>query len=65
MSHFILECKEGSREAGQTVSHFFKVENSVCTCVFCGNKVEKDYFNIAMNQHAHVDPFEGMVGQRG
>ena len=64
MNHFILECKEGSRTAGQIVSHFYKVENSVCTCVFCGTKVEKDYFNVAMTQHNYFNPYETAVGQR-
>lgn len=61
----MLECPEGSRTAGQIVSHFYKVENSVCTCVFCGNKVEKDYFNLAMNQYTQINLSESMIGQRG
>ena len=61
----MLECQEGSKTAGQIESHFYKVENSVCTCVFCGNTVEKGYFNLAMNQHTQIDLSESMVGQRG
>ena len=64
MNHFILECQEGSRTAGQLVSHFYKVENSVCTCVFCGAKVEKDYFNQALNHHFNASTFEQAIGQR-
>ena len=64
MNHFFLECQEGSRTAGQIVSHFYKVENSVCTCVFCGNKVEKNYFNLSINQFNNYNPFETPVGQR-
>lgn len=65
MSHtFALECLEGSRTAGQIVSHFYKFENEVCTCVFCGDKKEIDYFNMTINQYNNFDPFQTIVGQR-
>jgi hypothetical protein len=64
MNHFILECNEGSKTAGQTVSHFYKVENSICTCVFCGNQVETNYFNLSVNQFNNFDPYQSAVGQR-
>ena len=64
MSHFILECPEGSKTAGQIVSHFYKVENSVCTCVFCGTTIDKNFFNTALNQNNFSNPYVAAVGQR-
>ena len=64
MSHFSLECPEGSKQANQIVSHFYKFENSVCTCVFCGDKKEQAYFDLTINQYNNFDPFQTVVGQR-
>ena len=67
MNHFILECARGTEvSGGQTVSHFYKVEENTVMCVFCGQRAERESFNVSMTQISsnNYNPFLTTVGIR-
>jgi len=60
----INQCHEASRTAGKKVSHFFKFEDSRCTCVFCGKQIHLNSFNSIENSISNPDHQLAVVGQR-
>ena len=61
MQHQINQCTEASKTSGKTVSHFYKFEDSLCTCVFCGKKVVLSTYS----DQDYTSSFQStIVGQR-
>lgn len=65
--HQISTCSEASKTSGNKVSHFYKFEDSHCTCVFCGKQISSHQNSINTLTPPNFDPNiqTSIVGLRG